>query len=68
MTKEEIMQHAIGAKIISYVGGKVDASYCPPAHLEDFAKRIIESCAKACEELGDKGYGPKTIARELRGD
>mgnify|MGYP003343602256 FL=1 len=55
MTKEEIMQHAIAAKIVAFVGDKIDASYCPPAHLEDFAKRIIESCAKTCEELGDKG-------------
>ena len=68
MTKEEIMQHAIDAKIVAHIGGKIDASYCPPAHLEAFAKSIIESCAKVCEELGDKGYGAKTIARELRGD
>ena len=24
MTKEEIMQHAIAAKIVAYIGGKID--------------------------------------------
>jgi len=56
MNEEKIMELAAKAKLISIVGGKMDASYAPPSNIKEFARLVIE-WTRNCDAQQKPGIG-----------